>query len=136
MTFAVVWPWWALAAAALGVVLAALATYRRAVPPLTDAQRATLVLLRLLVLGALVVALLRPVRQLPATEQSTRLVPVVVDVSGSMGIPDAVNGQTRLEAARAVVRAIESGVSGSRLRLEVWPMHAGTAATALARQRP
>lgn len=131
MTFAVVWPWWALAAAALGVVLAALAAYRRAVPPLSDAQRASLVFLRLLVLGALVVALLRPVRQLPATEQSTRLVPVVVDVSGSMGIPDAANGQTRLEAARAVVRAIESGVSGSRLRLEVWPMHAGTAATDL-----
>jgi uncharacterized membrane protein len=129
MTFAVVWPWWALAAAALGVILAALAAYRRAVPPLTGAQRATLVLLRMLVLGALVVALLRPVRQWPATEQPTRLVPVVVDVSGSMGIPDATSGQTRLEAARAVVRAIESGLGGSRLRLEVWPMHAGTAAT-------
>jgi uncharacterized membrane protein len=129
MTFAVVWPWWALTAAAVGIVVAALAAYRRAVPPLTDAQRAVLVALRMLVLGALVVALLRPVRQLPSAEQPTRLLPLVVDVSGSMGIPDAAEGNTRLDAARDVARAIESGVNGSPLRVEVWTMHGGTSAT-------
>lgn len=131
MTFAVAWPWWALTAAAIGIGLTAVVSYRGTVPPLTSAQRAALVGLRVLVLSALVVALLRPVRQRPSAEQPTRLLPVVVDVSGSMGIPDAAEGQTRLDAARALVRAIESELSGTGLRVEVWPMHGGTSATAL-----
>ncbi|MBM3781618.1 MAG: hypothetical protein FJW29_08090 [Acidobacteria bacterium] len=129
MSLAVVWPWWALVAAAVGIVIAALAAYRRAVPPLTEGQRAALVGLRVLVLSALVVALLRPVRQSPSAEQPTRLLPVVVDVSGSMGIPDAPEGKTRLDAARTLVRTIESQLTGARLRVEVWPMHDGTTAT-------
>lgn len=129
MSLAVVWPWWALAAAAVGIVIAAVAAYRRAVPPLTEGQRAALVALRVLVLSALVVALLRPVRQSPSAEQPTRLLPVVVDVSGSMGIPDAPEGKTRLDAARTLVRTIESQLTGARLRVEVWPMHDGTTAT-------
>jgi len=129
MSLAVVWPWWALAAAAVGIVIAAVAAYRRAVPPLTERQRAALVALRVLVLSALVVALLRPVRQSPSAEQPTRLLPVVVDVSGSMGIPDAPEGKTRLDAARTLVRTIESQLTGARLRVEVWPMHDGTTAT-------
>jgi len=131
MTFAVVWPWWALAATAVGIVLAALAAYRRAVPPLTPAQRAVLVALRVLVLSALVVALWRPVRQSPSADQPTRLLPVVVDVSGSMGIPDAANGTTRLEAATTLVRSLEAQLNGAALRVEVWPMHGGTAAAEL-----
>lgn len=129
MTFAVVWPWWALAATAVGIVLAALAAYRRAVPPLTPAQRAALVVLRVLVLSTLVVALWRPVRQSPSADQPIRLLPVVVDVSSSMGIRDTADGKTRLEAARDLVGTIESQLDGARLRVEVWPMHAGTSAT-------
>ena len=106
MRFAVALPWWGyLLAFGLAVALAWLA-YVRVNAPISARQRALLVTLRAMTLVLVVAALLRPVAILPADQAARRLVPVLVDVSRSMGVADADGDETRLAAAsRAAQRA-------------------------------
>src|SRR4029077_19018982 len=98
MHFAYPLPWWLaiLLAAAIGAV--AFAEYRPPLSALTRSRRGVLVGLRVLALAALVLFLFRPIVILPPAGSRDAIVPVLVDVSGSMRLADA-DGQTR--AARA-----------------------------------
>lgn len=117
MRFAVALPWWGYALAFGLAGLLAWAAYARAAVGLTLSQRVRLVGLRAATLFLIVAALLRPVAVVPAPEVSSRVVPLLVDVSRSMGIADA-DGPARIERARDLVREIERGL-GPAYRVEV-----------------
>jgi uncharacterized membrane protein len=102
-TFAYPIPWWlavALAAAIGGLTFAA---YRRPLAPLTRTRRAVLMVCRALVLGAIVLLVCRPIVLVQPTGGRGTVVPVLVDVSRSMGLNDA-DGQTRIARATALLR--------------------------------
>jgi uncharacterized membrane protein len=100
MTFAAPIPVWAIAAGIVALTLAAAATYRDARARLSPARVATLAGLRALLLIALFLVLLDPVRLAPLPPGGTA-VAVLVDASRSMGIDDT--GESRLARARAMV---------------------------------
>lgn len=113
MQFASPLPWWA--AVLVGAIIAGAAywSYRRPLTPLSTAQRATLTALRALALAALVFFLCRPVVLRPPAADPDLIVPVLVDVSRSMRVPDA-GGQTRIaRAAELVRRELLPALSGS-----------------------
>lgn len=116
MTFANPLPWWA-----LGLVLAAAAAlawqaYRSfAAPP---APRNALVSLRFLTLVLLVLFLMRPVARSTAADGGNVLVPLLVDVSRSMGIEDA-DGERRIDQARRLLTDRLLPVLGSQFQVEL-----------------
>ena len=113
MHFAAPIPWWAAGLAAIAVAAIAFWSYRRPLVPLTGAQRWTLTALRALTLALVVVFLCRPVILLPPVADRDLVVPVLVDVSGSMRIADA-DGATRLaRAAEILERDLAPALSGS-----------------------
>lgn len=101
MEFGLSVPWWGVAAAI--AVAGGLAWWAYARPPvaLTRGQRATLTVLRLAVLLAVVFLLLQPVRTEPAPPGG--VVALLIDQSRSMAIADVDGGQ-RVDRARAIVR--------------------------------
>jgi len=101
MRFAVALPWWGYLLAFGLAALLAWSAYARVPAALTRGQRALLTTLRGLALIAIVTALLRPVAIAPSSDPSRRLVPILVDISRSMGVTDE-DGETRLARARAV----------------------------------
>jgi uncharacterized membrane protein len=103
MHFAYQLPWWlaVLLATAIGAVV--VSEYRRTLSPLTTFERSTLVCLRALTLGLLVLFLFRPIIVLPPLGSRDAVVPVLVDVSRSMRLHDA-DGQARLDRARALLK--------------------------------
>lgn len=118
MQFALAAPWWVLALLLGAIALAAWRMYSGAIVPLTQKRRIGLSALRALTLLLLVGCLLRPVRLLPDTG-SDAVVPVLVDVSRSMRLPDA-DGRTRIQAARDLVqREIRPALQG-RFQSETW----------------
>ncbi|MCC7240513.1 MAG: hypothetical protein IT180_01195 [Acidobacteria bacterium] len=118
MRFAVTLPWWGYVLAfGLAAVLAWVA-YARAGVRLTPPHRALLTALRAASLALIVLALLRPVAPMPSTAQPTRVVPVLIDVSRSMGIADDA-GRTRLARAEDAVRRLSEAL-GPAFRPEVF----------------
>lgn len=105
MTLAHPLPWWVLVALVAAALLLAWRTYGGPAVPLTGNQRLGLTALRALTLLLLVLFLLRPVVFERGTEPRDVVVPVLVDVSRSMGLPDA-EGETRLARARAMVERL------------------------------
>src|SRR5262249_7243030 len=104
--------------------------YRRTLAPLTVAQRGVLLLLRTLTLAAIVVFLFRPIIFLPPAGSRDAIVPVLVDVSRSMRIPDA-GGRPRLASA---VELLKTGLLPSlsrTLRPELYSFGDGLAAANL-----
>src|SRR5918996_3287310 len=99
MQFAIALPWWTLALIACAVCVVAWASYAGAIVALPRRQRAALTTLRALTLLLLVACLLRPVRVMPPDSSSDVVVPVLVDISRSMGLSD-VDGRTRIEVTR------------------------------------
>jgi uncharacterized membrane protein len=99
--FAYALPWWLAAVLAAAVGAAAFLQYRRPLVPLSRAQHAALVAMRIAVLGALVVFLFRPMVDLPPSSVRDSIVPILIDGSRSMRIAD-VDGQPRI--ARAVAQ--------------------------------
>ena len=97
MRFAVLLPWWGYALAFGAAALLAWAAYARAAAALDAAQRALLIGLRATALSLIVAALLRPVAILPSDDPRRRVVPLLVDVSRSMGVADE-GTETRLDA--------------------------------------
>ena len=98
--FATPLPWWGMVVALLAcAVVARLAYTRFSAKPL---RRNTLVALRFVTLVLIVVCLMRPIR---TTDEGLRdaVVPVLVDVSRSMGLADAADGATRIDRARDLV---------------------------------
>jgi uncharacterized membrane protein len=102
MEFASPIPIWVATLAAVAAVVLAYFSYRHPLVPLTVVQRAGLVTLRALALGAVLFFLLRPTVMLPPEDISGIVVPILVDVSRSMRVADA-DGQSRIARATALV---------------------------------
>ena len=119
MQFAIALPWWTLVLIAGAVCLVAWASYAGAIVGLPRHQRAALTALRALTLLLLVACLLRPVRVMPPDASSDVVVPVLVDVSRSMGLAD-VEGRTRLDAAHDLIDREVRPALGRRFVPELW----------------
>ena len=118
---------WRIAAGILLVLYAGWA-YRRTLPPLSLSRRAALAGLRIAGFFLLTVFALDP--SIVARSESSRspVVPVLVDVSGSMSIEDSGTGLRIDAAVRAAVRI--AGTLGET-RLDILPFAAGLYATAV-----
>jgi uncharacterized membrane protein len=127
MQFASPLPWWLTLIVAAGIVAVAIWSYRRPLVPLSRAQRASLVALRLLSLAALVFFLCRPIVLLPPAAAGDIVVPILVDASRSMRVADA-DGEPRIARAAAIVqRQLIPGIA-AQARAEVFAV--GDAAVA------
>jgi uncharacterized membrane protein len=115
MHFAAPLPWWLTVVVAIGIVGLAVWSYRRPLVPLTTGQRTTLAVLRGLSLAALALFLARPTILVPPTDPHAIVVPVLVDVSRSMRVPDVRQGsatQTRIaEASRLLTSSVLPALS-------------------------
>ena len=119
MQFAIALPWWILLLLVVAVAAVAWGAYTQVLVPLTPGRRALLTTLRGVLLLLLVACLLRPVRVMPPATGSDAVVPILVDVSRSMRLPDA-GGRTRVDAARdLLVRQVRPSLEG-RFQSEVW----------------
>jgi hypothetical protein len=119
MHFAYPLPWWlwlvlVSALGALGFI-----EYRRPLVPLSAFQRSVLVACRTAALAAIVLFLLRPIVLLPPTSAREAIVPVLVDVSQSMRLPDA-DGQARLARATTILRTQLLPVLSRQFRPEIY----------------
>src|ERR671918_279408 len=119
MQFAIALPWWTLLLIAGAVCVVAWACYAGAIVALPRRQRAALATLRALTLLLLVACLLRPVRVLPPDSSSDVVVPVLVDVSRSMGLAD-MDGRTRIDAARDLLDRQVRPALVTRFVPELW----------------
>jgi uncharacterized membrane protein len=115
VTFANPLPWWGLLAAAGGCGLVAWRAYRRA--PLPAGQRAVLSLLRGAALAWIVFCLMRPIA-VARPEHRDAILPVLVDVSRSMSLPDA-DGRPRIQQARTVAAEILTSRAAPTLKREL-----------------
>ena len=98
MQFAYPLPWWGWILILAGVTLAGYGAYTRNAVSLSPARRSLLAAIRALTLLLVVFFLFRPVRLHPSNALRNQVVPVLVDVSRSMGIVDA-GGQPRMQHA-------------------------------------
>lgn len=98
MHFAAPLPWWLAACVAVGITAVAVLSYWRPLVPLTRARQITLMALRGLSLATIILLLCRPVLVLPSANSTGVVIPVLVDASRSMRIPDA-EGDTRIGRA-------------------------------------
>ncbi len=117
--FALALPPWLMVLLAAGIAGLAWSVYARPLVPISRRQRAVLTVLRAFALFFLAACLLRPVRVMPPDAESDAIVPVLVDVSRSMRLPDA-DGRSRIEAARAIVRQQVATALQGRFASEVW----------------
>ncbi|MEZ5288000.1 MAG: glutamine amidotransferase [Vicinamibacterales bacterium] len=118
MRFAVALPWWGYLIAFGSAGLLAWLAYLRVSVALTPGQRVGLTALRAGSLLLIVIALLRPVAVVPSDAMPEIPVPVLIDVSRSMGIPDG-DGATRLSRAEEGLGRLEAAL-GPRFRTEVF----------------
>jgi uncharacterized membrane protein len=102
MHFAYPLPWWLVLVLMVAVAAAVFLEYRRPLSPLTRLQRGGLMVLRGAVLASVVLFLFRPILVLPPAANHDAIVPVLVDVSRSMRLPDE-TGQTRAARAASIV---------------------------------
>src|SRR5919106_5351084 len=119
MQFAIALPWWTLLLIAGAVCVVAWACYAGAIVALPRRQRAALATLRALTLLLLVACLLRPVRVLPPDSSSDVVVPVLVDISRSMGVED-MDGRARIDAARDLLDREVRPALATRFVPELW----------------
>ena len=119
MQFATSYAWWMFLLMAVAVAVVAWGSYAGAIVALPARRRFVLASLRALTLGLLVLCLLRPVRIVPPDTNSDTVVPVLVDVSRSMGLAD-VDGTRRIDVASRLVRTQISPELAGRFRPEIW----------------
>jgi len=100
VTFANPLPSWALVAAVGAAIAVAWLAYRRV--PIAASRRRVLSALRLVTLLWIVVCLMRPMVRANGVAVRDAVVPVLVDSSRSMGLPDA-DGARRIDRARDLV---------------------------------
>src|SRR5207245_6517080 len=119
MHFAYPVPWWLwlVLLPALGAL--AFLEYRRPLVPLTPLQRSVLVACRALALAAIVIFLMRPIVLLPPASARDAVVPVLVDVSQSMRLPDG-EGQARFARATTILRTQLLPTLARQFRPEVY----------------
>lgn len=118
MQFATAPPSWMLLLLAAGIMLVAWASYAGGVVPLGRRRRAALVGLRAFTLLLLVICLLRPVRVMPPDGDVDAIVPILLDASRSMSLPD-VDGRLRIESATQLIQQMQPALQ-QRFRTELW----------------
>ena len=124
MSFANPLPWWALLAVVVAAALLSWLAYRSARIPVR--RRALLATLRLATMLVLVLLLMRPVARTGDGGASGAIVPILVDVSRSMGIEDA-DGMRRIDRARDIVSTGLLPALSGQFRTEVLGFGAGVA---------
>ena len=112
-------PWWVVALVVIAAIGLAWNTYAHLLVPIARGQRTTLIALRALTLLFLLACLLRPVRVMPPDVESDAVVPVLLDVSRSMRLPDA-GGRPRIDAAREVIAQRIAAALQGRFAFELW----------------
>ncbi len=110
MYFASPIPWWLAALVAAAIVGVGYLSYRRPLAPLSAARRGALAGLRVLALSTAAFLLCRPTVMLPPDDARDAVVPVLVDVSRSMGLTDA--GRTRTIQRRVRAPPRQEGRGG------------------------
>lgn len=116
MAFANPLPWWllvALVAASAALAWLAYRQFTASVP-----RRVALMSLRLLTFLVLLVLLMRPVARIDIDNLRDVIVPILVDVSRSMSIEDAL-GQRRIDRARDLVDRALLPALGPRFKVEL-----------------
>lgn len=116
MRFAAPFPWWLAALLLAGAALVAHRAYIRPIVSLTLRRRVLLSSLRFLTLVTLLLCLAQPVRL--ASVPADVVVPVLVDHSRSMGLSDAADGGSRLEAALTFAERLAAALD-DEVRLEL-----------------
>ena len=111
MTFASPLPWWAAVLVVFAAIVLAYRTYAGPAVPLTLRQRRGLTALRAATLLLLVAFLAGPMAVERGGGRRDAVVPVLVDVSRSMGLADA-DGETRLARAQAIAARIRTTLGG------------------------
>jgi uncharacterized membrane protein len=128
VSFANPLPWWALFPILAGAAAVAWLAYNRT--PLAPARRNVLVAIRFVTLLALIVFLLRPVSSAADLDARDAVVPILVDVSRSMGLEDAGQGARRIDRARQIVADRLLPLLGPRFRVDVLSFGEAVAAVA------
>lgn len=105
MTFANPLPWWALVFLCAAVGLVAWHMYARTSVTLSRERRAGLAALRIVTLALLLLFLMRPVKVEPTARARDVVVPVLVDTSRSMRLPER-DGRSRMEVATQIVSGL------------------------------
>jgi uncharacterized membrane protein len=117
-------PWWLAVIVAAAIAGAALLAYRRPLVPLSSRQRAALISLRVLALALVVVFLVRPVVTESVSSGTEMIVPVLVDVSRSMRVPD-VGSEARIASARRLFETSILPSIGPGFRAELYSVGTG-----------
>ena len=118
MRLAAAWPWWVTLGLAAALAVAAGWGYLRPLAALSRWRRGLLAGLRISVFLLILLLLARPVREEPASA-ALPVLPVLLDVSRSMGVADA-GGATRLDAAVAAIRDDLIPALAGAVRIELW----------------
>lgn len=113
-------PIWLTVIVAAAIVGVALLAYRRPLAPLSRGAQITLAVLRALALVALVLMLVRPTVMVPPDGPRDLVVPVLVDASRSMRVPDASGGRARIDEARRLLVADVLPALATRFKPEVY----------------
>lgn len=103
MHFAAPFPPWFVVFIVVAVIAVAVLAYRRPLVPLAPSRRVLLAALRAAALAALALFLARPTILVPPATAGDRVVPVLIDASRSMRVPDGPDGRSRLDAARDIL---------------------------------
>ena len=112
--------YWAVALIALGMI--ALLAMGPRYGKLDWKRKGVLTVLRLLVIGLVVIALLRPTKMTTVKTPRTSVVVVMVDISRSMLLPSGRGDMTRWEAQKKAIQQIESQLThlGPDLELRIY----------------
>lgn len=113
-------PIWLAVLVAVGIGGVALLAYRRPLAPLSRGAQVTLAALRVLALAALALTLVRPTIMVPPEGPRDLVVPVLVDASRSMRVPDANGGRTRIDEARRLLTGTILPALATRFTPEVF----------------
>ncbi|MGE3706591.1 MAG: hypothetical protein AB7I13_15070, partial [Vicinamibacterales bacterium] len=113
-------PLWLAILLVAGIAAVVLFSYRRPLAPLSRGAQVGLAALRGLSLAALALFLMRPTIMVPPEGPGDLVVPVLVDASRSMRVPDTDGDVPRLDAARQLLERTVVPVLSARFKPEVF----------------
>lgn len=105
LSFDPVFPWWVIAAFALAAIV--LSCLRPGFGDLSLTKQRTLIALRLLAAALLILAMARPGFLSVESRKQRAVIPVLLDLSKSMQLPHAAQGESRYVVAKSVLTRLE-----------------------------